>query len=193
MILYIYDSYRGNRTSELNTEKLVALALKQYVIEMGSSLSIDENAFSICKTQKGKPYIEGMPLHFSVSHSEHLWVCLVGDVENGVDLQYKIHSNFEAISRRFYQPEEQKAVATGGIAAFIAIWCRKEAFIKLFGLSIGDTIDWLNVAMDKAPASQIQYLDRLITFTEVDIHPDFLCVAAMEKKEDIWIRKIQVV
>jgi phosphopantetheinyl transferase len=122
-----------------------------------------------------------------------MWVCLVGDVENGVDLQYKIHSNFEAISRRFYQPEEQKAVATDGIEAFIAIWCRKEAFIKLFGLSIGDTIDWLNVAMDKAPASQIQYLDRLITFTEVDIHPDFLCVAAMEKKEDIWIRKIQVV
>jgi len=191
MILYIYDHYMGNRTSQLNTNQLIDLALRQYVNETGMLAALDDKAFSICKTQKGKPYIEGLPLHFSVSHSDHMWVCLVGDVENGVDIQNKTHLNYEAISRRFFQPEEQKAVEMGGIAAFIAIWCRKEAFIKLFGLSIGDTIDWLDVAKDEAPASHIKYLDRVITFSEVDIHPEFLCVAAMDKKEEIWIKKIQ--
>ena len=80
----------------------------------------------------------------------------------------------------------------GGVAAFIAIWCRKEAFIKLFGLTIGDTIEWLNVATDRSPAQQIKYLDRMITFSEIEVNMEYLCVAAMEKKEEICIRKIQV-
>lgn len=192
MILYVFDQYSGNKTSEWNTEKLVALAIKQYAKEKDLINTICDNTLCICKTQKGKPYIEGLPLHFSVSHSDHMWVCLVGDSENGVDIQSKPHSNFEAIARRFFQPEEQKAVETGGITSFIAVWCRKEAFIKFFGLTIGDTIEWLNVAKDETPANQIKYLGRTITFSEIDVNPEYLCVAAMDKKEEIWIRRIQV-
>jgi phosphopantetheinyl transferase len=191
MILYIYDQYRGNKANQRSTEQLVGLALKQYSDEKGLLSPIDEKTIRICKTQKGKPYIEDHSLHFSVSHSDHMWVCLVGDFENGVDIEKKTRSNFEAITRRFFQPEEQKAVAAGGIASFIAIWCRKEAFIKFFGLTIGDTIDWLNVATDETPAKQIDYMNRMITFSEIDVHPEYLCVAAIDKKEEIWIRRIQ--
>lgn len=192
MILYVFDQYSGNKTNEYNTTQLVALALNQYAKETGSINYIDDNRFLMCKTQKGKPYIEGYPVHFSVSHSDHIWVCLVGDAENGVDIQKKTHSNFEAISRRFFQPEEQRAIAAGGVESFIAIWCRKEAFIKLLGLTIGDTIEWLNVAKDEKPALQIKYLDRTITFSEIDVNLEYLCVAAMDKEEEIWIRRIQV-
>jgi phosphopantetheinyl transferase len=191
MILYIFDQYKGNKTNEHNTEKLVELALNQYAEEMGLLHILQENPLIICKTQKGKPYIEGLPIHFSVSHSEYIWVCLVGDSINGIDVQNMPHSNFEAIAHRFFQPEEQKAVAVGGIKAFVAIWCRKEAFIKLFGMTIGDTINWLNVAKEECPAIQIKYLDQAVIFSDIDVHPGFLCVAAMHKKEEIWIRKIQ--
>jgi len=192
MILYVFDQYSGNKTNERNTTQLVALALKQYAEETGLVNHIDEKTFLMCKTQKGKPYIEGHPVHFSVSHSDNIWVCLVGDSENGVDVQKKTHSNYQAISRRFFQPEEQRAVEAGGVESFIAIWCRKEAFIKLFGLTIGDTIEWLNVAKDESPAQQIEYLDRMIAFSEIDVNLEYLCVAAMYKKEEICIRKIQV-
>jgi phosphopantetheinyl transferase len=192
MILYVFDQYIGNKTSDCNTTQLVALALKQYAEETGWISAHDDKTLHMCKTQKGKPYIEGYPLHFSVSHSDHLWVCLVGDSENGVDIQKKTHPNYEAISRRFFQPEEQKAVAAGGVDSFIAIWCRKEAFIKFFGLSIGDTIEWLNVAKDESLTNHIKYLDRMITFSEIDVNLEYLCVAAMDKKEEIWIRRIQV-
>jgi phosphopantetheinyl transferase len=195
MIIYVYDQYAGNRSKEYNTNQLVSIALKQYVKENGNFNTVKDSTFHMNKTQKGKPYIEGLPLHFSVSHSEHMWVCLVGEVEIGVDIQFKAHSNYEAISRRFYQPEEQEAVAIGGISSFISIWCRKEAFIKLLGLTIGETIEWLNVAKDNSPAMQIQYFDRMITFSEIEVHPEFVCVAAMDqaiKKEEIWIRQIQV-
>ncbi len=191
MILYVFDHYKGNKNKEWSTEQLVTLALSQYIKEMGLKSTIVDTSLRLCKTQKGKPYIDGYPLHLSVSHSDFMWVCLVGDAEVGVDIQSKSHSNFEAISRRFYQPDEQKAVAAGGIKSFIAIWCRKESFIKLFGLTIGDTIEWLNVAKDEKPTLQVEYLERMITFSEVDVHPDYLCVAAMDKKEEIWIRRIQ--
>jgi 4'-phosphopantetheinyl transferase len=191
MILYVYDKYKGNKTSNLNTEELVALALRQYAVETGVSNTLDDITFKIFKTQKGKPFVEGLPLHFSVSHSDCLWVCLIGDSENGVDIQDIRNSNYEAIAQRFFQPEEQKAVAAGGVASFISIWCRKEAFIKLFGMTIGDTINWLNVANDETPATQIKYMDQTIMFSDIDIHPGYLCVAAMNKKEEIWIRNIQ--
>lgn len=195
MILYVYDQYAGNKTKRCNTNQLVSIALQQYVKETGNFNTSNDSTFLMNKTQKGKPYIEGLPLHFSVSHSERIWVCLVGEVENGVDIQYKTHSNYDAISRRFYQPEEQAAVAIGGMSAFISIWCRKESFIKLLGLTIGETIEWLNVAKDNIPAMQIQYNDRTIEFSEIEVHPEFVCVAAMDqavKKEEIWIRQIQV-
>jgi len=192
MILYVFDLYTGNKNKDQNTETLVHLAIKQYLFETNNEIQFNHNDFPICKTQKGKPYIEGFPIHFSVSHSDHMWVCLMGDEENGVDIQNMAHPNYEAIARRFFQPEEQKAVTTGGFLSFFKIWCRKEAFIKLFGLTIGDAIDWLNVAKDEIPAKQIEYMKRRIIFSEIDVHPEYCCVAAIEKREEIWIRKIQI-
>lgn len=192
MILYIYDTYCGNRSAERNTEQLISLAVQQYTKEIELALPDDQNGIRILRTQKGKPYIEGLPLHFSVSHSDYLWVCLIGCNEIGVDIQNLNHSNYEAIARRFFQPDEQKAVQTGGIEAFMAIWCRKEAFIKYYGMTIGEAIDWLDVAKDGIPATQIEYMGKMIAFTEIPVHPDFSCVAATSTKEEIWIRKIQV-
>lgn len=191
MILYVYDAYRGNRTAARNTEQLIYLALQQYSKEIDMTIPMEQSGVRICRTQKGKPYIEGVPLHISVSHSDHLWICLIGSSEIGVDIQHKSHSNFEAISRRFFQADEQIAVRNGGIEAFMAIWCRKEAFIKYHGMTIGDTIDWLNVSKDGAPATQIEYKGKLITFSEIPVHPEYLCIAATTTKEEIWIRKIQ--
>lgn len=192
MVLYVYDQYMGNRAAAPNTEQLIGLALQQYEKENGLNLIGDQNSPRICRTQKGKPYIENYPAHISVSHSDNLWVCLFGKTESGIDIQNKDHSNYAAISHRFFQPEEQNAVKAGGIEAFMAIWCRKEAFIKFYGLTIGETIDWLDVAKDGKPADAIEYLDQTITFTEINVHQGFLCVVASDKKEEIWIRKIQV-
>jgi len=43
MILYVFDQYRGNKTSERNTEQLVTLALKQYVEEKNLINTISNN------------------------------------------------------------------------------------------------------------------------------------------------------
>lgn len=192
MHIYFYDAYKGNRTTAPNTEQLVALAINQYVSDVKLPLPTNQTEFTICRTQKGKPYLKGFPGNISVSHSDDLWVCSIGSSQNGIDIQNMNHSNYEAISHRFFQLDEQEAVRQGGIQAFMSIWCRKEAFIKYHGLTIGDTIDWLNVAKDGCPLDQMAYMDHQIYFSEIRIAPEYLCVVATSAKETIWINKLRM-
>lgn len=191
MILFVYDKYRGNRTDSPNTDRLIVAALNEYRAETEAMPPKAFQDLNICRTQKGKPYVEGLSVHFSVSHSDHVWVCLVGEQESGVDIQNRTHHNYDAIAKRFFQPEEKLAVQEHGLEAFIGIWCRKEAFIKYYGLTIGEAIDWLDVARMKMPADEITHMGDRIYFTEVAVHQDYHCVAATGKKEQIWIRKIK--
>lgn len=192
MYLYVYNNYKGNKAPEKSTNHLIGLALRQYAADSGSVATADYDITKICRTQKGKPYIEDLALHFSVSHSDHLWVCLIGKDENGVDVQRNQHTNFDAIARRFFMDEERLAVERGGVDAFIAIWCRKEAFIKYFGMTIGETLEWLDVAKNGRPVDQLTYKGNPIFFSDLTVNHDYQCVAATSKKEQIWTRKLQI-
>jgi len=192
MFLYVYDHYNGNRGDTPNTEQLISYAAKQYLFDTGLALDLEPVLASLKRSRKGKPYFEGSPVHCSVSHSENIWVCLMGSRTVGVDVQKNRQNNYQAIAKRFFQPEEQTVVESDGLLAFIGLWCRKEAFIKYHGYTIGDTIDWLNVAHDGNPAPQVTYNDQTVYFTELDVHQDFTCVAANDVKERIWIRKLEV-
>jgi phosphopantetheinyl transferase len=192
MILYVFDNYKGNRADEYNTNRLIGLALKQYTDDHGLAPLSSTDITTICRTSKGKPFIENLPIHFSVSHSEHQWVCLVGPNESGIDIQKNHHVNYEAISRRFYSQEEQQAVLKGGLDTFIALWCRKEAFIKYFGMTMGETMEWLNVARNGEPVNQIEHDGIIIKFTDLRVSHDYQCVAATRTKEQIWIKKLQI-
>ena len=38
---------------------------------------IDEK---VCRSSSGKPFFENMDIHFSISHTEDLWACLIGQL-----------------------------------------------------------------------------------------------------------------
>jgi 4'-phosphopantetheinyl transferase len=192
MYVYVYENYNGNRGETANTEKLISVAVKQYFKDCGISSSDEKNEMRLCRTSKGKPYFAEGLVQFSVSHSENIWVCIMGPSPVGVDIQKISQRNYESIAQRFFQLDEQKSVANGGLRSFIEIWCRKEAFVKYFGLTIGEVIDWLNVASHSIVQNQIEHENHKILFQEVLIDPDFICIAAINQKEKIWIRKIQI-
>ena len=144
------------------------------------------------RTEKGKPYLPDSPVHFSISHSGALWVLLAAGQPVGVDVQKCEHDNFMAISRRFYQPGEQQAVEKGGLLTFIGIWCRKEAYIKLKGSSLGDTLDWLDVAPEGILLDLAEIQGEKICFRECAVAEGFVCIAASHQEEEIWISKINI-
>ena len=89
------------------------------------------------KTEFGKPYIEDFPLHFNLSHTDGLIICLVCDgYEVGVDCE-RVRANHsqERIAKRYFTDLERAYIACSDdpTDAFYIIWTLKEAYIKCTG------------------------------------------------------------
>ena len=90
----------------------------------------------------GKPFVQdpvNQPLHFNVSHSQHMAVYAVSlDIEVGIDLEGERDSlDYTGLAERICSPEEftafQQLPQAEQQAAFFRCWTRKEAFIKAIG------------------------------------------------------------
>lgn len=86
--------------------------------------------------------VEGT-VHFSVSHTQHHWVCLIGDEGPlGIDIEEKNRVIRSRIVRALHPLEQQ---CLSGLSAgsaefnelFLAIWTRKESYAKYLGRGLG--------------------------------------------------------
>ena len=82
---------------------------------------------------KGKPSFKKSNTHFSISHSEGLWACLMGPSCCGIDVQYIKPCNYNKIAGRFFSEKEANYVNENGIEAFFELWTRREAYAKYTG------------------------------------------------------------
>lgn len=111
----------------------------------------------------GKPYLEGNPFYFSLSHSGAYVLCAVSGQEIGADIQEMHRGNEMRTAERFFAQEElamlKSCVEEERAALFYKLWVRKEAFGKLTGQGIGNTVSesmldgknliWLDFAVPK--------------------------------------------
>lgn len=89
------------------------------------------DGFEIKYTSNGKPYIEGNPVFFSVSHSgEHALIVLC-DKPVGVDYEIIRERKISAVLSRFTEREIEDI--SGSTEKFLKNWVAKEAYIKLIG------------------------------------------------------------
>lgn len=106
-------------------------------------LGIEDYTISI--GEHGKPYLEGLPYHFSISHSRGIVICVVSDKPIGVDIERlrDIPSGrVRALSERFFTKDEQEYLAKKefGSRDFLFIWTRKEARSKFEGVPFMEAI-----------------------------------------------------
>jgi phosphopantetheine--protein transferase-like protein len=92
-------------------------------------------------TENGKPYFEGNPLYFSLSHTEGIAVCAISDAPVGVDIERIRAKKIESIKRiaaRLFNEKENKYLDLYNydLSAFYEIWVRKEAMVKRTGIGI---------------------------------------------------------
>lgn len=91
--------------------------------------------FEIKRTENGKPYIDGNPLYFSISHSSDRAIIALCDKPVGIDLEIYDKGgklkNFEHVLSRF--SEREKNWIDGKSALFFMNWVCKEAYIKMLG------------------------------------------------------------
>ena len=88
-------------------------------------LGEDPDGIGIGTDRNGKPFLIGSPLHFNVSHTPGLAVCVVGEVPCGVDVEAADRPIPDRIGDRYLDG------ARGAEA--VRRWTRKESFGKLTG------------------------------------------------------------
>ena len=129
--VYIYE---GTTSSEELSHELATDAVRHYCAENG--IVFDENSNKWAEEEKGKPFFTGLPVHFNVSHSGMLWVCMVGQALCGIDIQVGKEMNirkYDKIMQRYFTMNEQLFCEKYGTEGFFRIWAHREAYGKYTG------------------------------------------------------------
>lgn len=100
--------------------------------------------YSIAIGEHGKPYIEGMDIHFNISHSLGIVAVAICDFPIGIDIERlrEIDKDRQlSFCKRFFVKGEAEYLEKQGFApfAFYYIWTRKEAYSKCLGAPLASS------------------------------------------------------
>ncbi len=98
---------------------------------------------NVLRNENGKPYVENEGVHFSLSHTHGLAVCVIADSPVGVDcerLVAKSEADIKKFANRFFVENEIKLLEKGGFSSldFLKLWTGKEATIKKRGSNMSE-------------------------------------------------------
>ncbi len=99
------------------------------------------------KTDLDKPFLNGFPFHFNLSHSNNSFLIAFSSKPIGVDLEpIELTQNHSDVVN-FAFSEEERIVCENGTnqEQFYAIWTAKEAFCKAMGEGLVDGLSEMNV------------------------------------------------
>jgi len=91
----------------------------------------------ILRTEAGKPFIEGNPLFFSITHSGKRGAVAVSEKPVGVDLELFKGDLHEKVKDRFPQAEQDEINCERD---FLEHWTVREAFVKMHGKTLAQTL-----------------------------------------------------
>lgn len=105
---------------------------------IAEKFNIDKEDVRFRVDKSGKPYIEGIDVNFSISHSGTIALCAIADAPVGVDIE-KIRDVDLSVAKKHFAPDEQDYVFEKlGLSKqrFFEVWTRKEAYVKMIGKGI---------------------------------------------------------
>ncbi len=91
----------------------------------------------IMHNANGKPYLEGNPLFFSLSHSGSTALIAVCDSPVGIDFELKRDKKFTSVLSRFPDAEKKEIFTC---ADFLKHWVVREAYIKMLGSTLAEKL-----------------------------------------------------
>lgn len=151
--------YRQERLDRQGSEKarqqgiagelLLYRALARFCPELPQPPAISADSW-------GKPVLEDLDLHFSISHSAELAACALADFPVGLDLQV-ITAPTQALVRRCLSEREQDCLAkvTDKAAVFTVFWTRKESWLKALGTGVDRPLSGLDtLALEELPPAE---------------------------------------
>ncbi len=142
-----------------------AYAVQHAVVRHLLARYVGHDRLDFTRGPRGKPALTGGELEFNLSHAADVALLAVArGIAVGVDLE------------RLDAPIEQRSLGTIVLApdepapdraAFLRIWCRKEAALKATGVGLVDDLTAISVAADRADvAGAIVHLQDLAIGSE---------------------------
>ncbi len=125
------------RFTHLQGRRQCVLAYMELCRGLREEYGIDEMP-RFAFTPKGKPLLADYPhIHFSLSHCREAVGCLLSDHPCGLDIEH-IRPLNESLVRHTMNADECREIFASARpdAAFIRLWTRKEALLKLRGTGI---------------------------------------------------------
>lgn len=86
----------------------------------------------------GKPFLAGIPLFFSLSHSGDFVLCALSDKCVGADIELVKGDNTD-IARHFFSKDEFSKITSND--DFFELWCKKESYLKALGTGLSAGLD----------------------------------------------------
>ncbi len=133
--------------------------------------------YEIKTAATGKPYIEGDPLFFSLSHSGGRAVIAISDKPVGVDAEALSERKHESILKRFSLAERAEITS---LREFLAHWVVREAYAKFCGDGIFKKFKLLEYVGGELNDGG-KAVPCIITVNEKDGLVYALCTAASEE------------
>ena len=126
-LIYIYE---GDFSTGDAGFPMIKRAAELFGEENGIEIPED---LQILREEKGKPYFPDFPVHFSLSHSESMWMCMFAGTPCGLDVQKMRKCSWEKIAERNFTDREIRYAELFGEEGFFQVWVRKEALAKYTG------------------------------------------------------------
>ena len=138
MIYYCFDkdSERSAAREHANAHALLRLALGEQGV----------GGYELKRRAGGKPYIEGCPLCFSLTHTDGFCAVAVSAAEVGIDAERTQRRLSERMLKRICTAEELERCRTQ--EELIRLWTLKEAAAKLSGRGIAQMLEGIAFDMD---------------------------------------------
>ncbi|WP_372787018.1 4'-phosphopantetheinyl transferase superfamily protein [Phenylobacterium sp.] len=168
---------------------------------LGAFVGVAPKAVPIATGEDGKPFLEGRPASFNLSHSGDLAVLAVtrGD-DIGIDLETVDRSpgfedQLDDLSRFCLNGEEQAALAKlpppQRVRRFLSYWTAKEARMKLTGE--GMALEPRTIALELSGGRAVGYLrprgpDAVLRFIPLS-RPDAICCLAVRRDSERGIAR----
>lgn len=155
---YISDETRNRLSNYREHKDSLRSAVGEILVRtlLYKLFSIRNYDIHIARGAYGKPYLlSNKSIHFNISHSHNLVVCVIDSLEVGIDVEFMRPVEL-CLARRFFHPSEYQKLCKVSSAAyrtklFFDIWTMKESYIKMDGRGLSLSL--------KAPIVDIEHLD----------------------------------
>lgn len=163
-------------------------------LAVGKYLHRDFPVLSVVREKNEKPALRDFPqIKFSISHSENIWSCAVGDCTVGLDLQRQYEKDGEKLARRFFHPEEIAWMEVNGFGAFSRIWTYKESYVKYTGVGLRQGLDYFSVIPGMLAGENKEGPAGGVYQQEIPFLENFYLVLTSRNQQDVRLEKIEEV